>query len=277
MTPAREQLMGGAAAALPAYDWQRYTRWQRLARYLAYLATVFVLVWAVRTVDIYWPWVWDAPVQIGDLFSRMTPPKLSGLSGILSSLLETIHIATLATALSLFLSLPTALLAAQNTTPNRVTLWLGRLIVVATRSVNTIIWALLFVAIFGPGVVAGILAIAFRSIGFVGKLMAEAIEEIDVRPVEAIQATGAGKWKVVLYGIVPQILPAFYAVAILRWDINIRESTVLGLVGAGGIGLILQGSIDLFDWQTTATVLIAIVFVVIVGEVVSAMLRRQVI
>lgn len=267
--------MGGAAASLPAYDWQRYTRWQRLARYLAYLATVFVLVWAVRTVDIYWPWVWDAPVQIGDLFSRMTPPKLGGLSGILSALLETIHIATLATALSLFLSLPTALLAAQNTTPNRVTLWLGRLIVVATRSVNTIIWALLFVAIFGPGVVAGILAIAFRSIGFVGKLMAEAIEEIDVRPVEAIQATGAGKWKVVLYGIVPQILPAFYAVAILRWDINIRESTVLGLVGAGGIGVILQGSIDTFAWQTVATILIAIIVLVLIGEAITGLLRRR--
>jgi len=259
-----------------AYQWQRFTWQQRMVRFIAYLATVAVLFWSVRTLDIYWPWVWDAPKQIGDLLGRMSPPKVADLGTIMSALLETVHIATLATVLALVLAIPTAYLAAQNTTPNLVTLWLGRLIVVATRSVNTIIWALLFVAIFGPGVVAGILAIAFRSVGFVGKLMAEAIEEIDRRPVEAIEATGAGKAKVVLFGIVPQVLPAFYAVTILRWDINIRESTVLGLVGAGGIGLILQGAIDLFDWQTASTILIAILAVVIVGEVVSALLRKRV-
>lgn len=258
------------------YRWQRHSFTQRLARFGAYLVTVAVLVWSVSGLNIYWPWVWDAPVQIGDLFSRMSPPKLSGLREIGAALIETVHIATLATVLSLVLALPTAYLAAQNTTPNRVLLWVGRFIVVSTRSVNTIIWALLFVAIFGPGVVAGILAIAFRSIGFIGKLMAEAIEEIDKRQVEAIEATGAGRAKVVLYGIVPQVLPAFFAVAILRWDINIRESTVLGLVGAGGIGLILQGAIDLFDWQTVATILIAILGVVILGELVSAALRRRV-
>ncbi|HLV10868.1 MAG TPA: phosphonate ABC transporter, permease protein PhnE [Trueperaceae bacterium] len=258
------------------YRWQRFTTAQRLVRFVAYLGTVAVLVWAVRDLDIYWPWVWDAPVQIRDLFVRMSPPKLTGLVPIGQALIETVHIATLATVLSLLLALPTAYLAAQNTTPHPALLWLARLIVVSTRSVNTIIWALLFVAIFGPGVVAGILAIAFRSIGFVGKLMAEAIEEIDKRQVEAIEATGAGRGKVVLYGIVPQVLPAFFAVAILRWDINIRESTVLGLVGAGGIGLILQGAIDLFDWQTVATVLIAILGVVVLGEFVSAALRRRV-
>lgn len=261
---------------MSAYRWQRFTFSQRMVRFAAYLVTVAVLVWSVSDLDIFWPWVWDAPVQIGDLFERMSPPDVSSWREIGAALIETVHIATLATVLALVLALPTAYIAAQNTTPNRALLWLGRFIVVSTRSVNTIIWALLFVAIFGPGVVAGILAIAFRSIGFVGKLMGEAIEEIDKRQVEAIQATGAGRAKVVLYGIVPQVLPAFFAVAILRWDINIRESTVLGLVGAGGIGLILQGAIDLFDWQTVATVLIAILAVVILGELLSAALRRRV-
>ena len=261
---------------MSSYRWQRHSASERLLRFFAYLVTVAVLVWAVSGLDIYWPWVWDAPIQIGDLLGRMTPPKLGGLREIGAALIETIHIATLATALALVLALPTAYIAAQNTTPNRFMLWLGRFIVVSTRSVNTIIWALLFVAVFGPGVVAGILAIAFRSVGFVGKLMAEAIEEIDKRQVEAIEATGAGRGKVVLYGIVPQVLPAFFAVTILRWDINIRESTVLGLVGAGGIGLILQSAIDLFDWQTAATVLIAILIVVILGELLSAALRRRV-
>jgi hypothetical protein len=104
---------------------------------------------------------------------------------------------------------------------SRATLWLGRLILVSSRSVNTIIWALLFVAIFGAGIVAGILAIMFRSIGFIGKLLCEAIEEIDRRPVEALEATGASRLKVIVYAIVPQVMPTFWAVSILRWDINL--------------------------------------------------------
>ncbi|MEX0607708.1 MAG: phosphonate ABC transporter, permease protein PhnE, partial [Halofilum sp. (in: g-proteobacteria)] len=170
-----------------------------------------------------------------------------------------------------------ALISAQNTTPNRATLWLGRFILVSSRSVNTIIWALLFVAVFGPGVLAGILAIAFRSLGFLGKLMGEAIEEIDRAPIEALAASGATRGKVLLYGVVPQVMPTFFAVAILRWDINLRESTVLGLVGAGGIGIILQGAIDTFAWPTVASILLAIIALVVAGEIVAASLRRRVI
>ncbi|MEX0760561.1 MAG: phosphonate ABC transporter, permease protein PhnE, partial [Tistlia sp.] len=196
---------------------------------------------------------------------------------IAEALLETVNIATIATLISVFLSLPIALLAAQNTTPNRATLWLGRFILVSSRSVNTIIWALLFVAIFGPGALAGILAIIFRSIGFLGKLVGEAIEEIDRRPIEALEATGASRSKILLFGVVPQVMPTFFAVSILRWDINLRESTVLGLVGAGGIGLILQGSIDTFAWQTVSTILLAIIALVLFGEAVAAWLRERII
>lgn len=257
--------------------WQRYDGRQRLIRYVVLLLSMVVLYWAVSDIDIFWPWVWDAPNQIGSLGARMWPPDPSGLGEIVAALLETVHIATLATAMTIFVALPVSYIAAQNTTPNRACLWLGRFILVASRSVNTIIWALLFVAIFGPGVLAGILAIMFRSIGFVGKLMGEAIEEIDRRPVEAMQATGASKAKVIAYAVVPQVMPAFFAIIILRWDINIRESTVLGLVGAGGIGVILQGAIDTFAWPTVATILIAIIALVLLGEAVTGVLRRKVI
>ena len=261
---------------LKRYDWQRFSGPQRLGRFIAYLVTVVALVWTVRGLDIYWPWVWDSPGQISDLLVRMYPPDFSGWSAVLRSLLETINIATLATLLSLLFAIPTAYIAARNTSPHPAFVWLGRFILVSSRSVNTIIWALLFVAIFGPGAVAGVLAVAFRSVGFVGKLLAEAIEEIDPAQVEAMKATGAGPAKVLVYGIVPQVLPSFFAVTILRWDINIRESTVLGLVGAGGVGLILQGSIDLFAWRQVAAILIAILVIVILAEVVSAWLRRKV-
>jgi len=261
----------------PARRWARYDAKTQWTRYLITLVTVFAIVMAVRDIDIFWPWVWDAPQQISNLGARMWPPELSVWHLIFNAMLETVHIATLATFLTIFIALPVSYIAAQNTTPNALTLWLGRFILVSSRSVNTIIWALLFVAIFGPGVLAGILAVMFRSIGFVGKLMGEAIEEIDRKPVEAMVATGASQLKVVLYAIVPHVMPAFFAIIILRWDINIRESTVLGLVGAGGIGVLLQGSIDMFAWQTVATILLAIIVLVILGEALTSVLRKKVI
>ncbi len=263
--------------AVARREWQRYTPRQRWQRFAGFAAVVVGAAWALSTINVFWPWLLDAPQQMGDLFRRMVPPDVTRWRDILDALIETLNIATIATFFAVFLSLPIALISAQNTTPNRATLWLGRFILVSSRSVNTIIWALLFVAIFGPGVLAGIIAIAFRSLGFLGKLMGEAIEEIDRDPIEALEATGASRAKVLLYGIVPQVTPTFFAVAILRWDINLRESTVLGLVGAGGIGVILQGSIDTFDWRTVASILLAIIALVLAGEVISAWLRKKVI
>src|SRR5699024_4001367 len=127
------------------------------------------------------------------------------------------------------------------------------------------------------GALAGIVAIMFRSLGFLGKLIGEAVEEIDRSPVEALEATGASRAKVVLYAIVPQVVPTFLAVSLLRWDINLRESTVLGLVGAGGIGIILQSAINTLDWNTVATVLLAIILMVIAGEALAAWVRRRII
>ena len=258
-------------------EWARYTPRERLQRFAIFLLMALAIFWALTSIDVIWAWVFDAPQQMGDLFGRMVPPDLTNLPDILWVLVETVNIATIATAIAVVVSLPIAYIAAQNTTPNVLTLWLGRFILVASRSVNTIIWALLFVAIFGPGIVAGIVAIMFSSIGFIGKLLGEAIEEIDKRPVEALEATGASRFKVIVYAIVPQVMPTFWAVAVLRWDINLRESTVLGLVGAGGIGIILQGAIDTFNWQEAATVLLSILVLVVLGEIVSAWLRKRII
>jgi phosphonate transport system permease protein len=138
------------------------------------------------------------------------------------------------------------------------------------------VWGLLFVAIFGPGPLAGIWAIAARSIGFMGKLVAEAIEEIDEGVVEAIEATGASRLQVLLYGILPQVLPVIYGTTVYRWDINIRESTVLGFVGAGGIGILLYSSINQFLWQEVALILLSVFGVVIISEFVSAAVRKRI-
>ncbi|WP_417259144.1 phosphonate ABC transporter, permease protein PhnE [Celeribacter sp.] len=257
------------------HEWARFTPAQRMKRYVGLLTVTLVVVWALGSINVIWEWVWDAPFQLADLFARMVPPDPTNLPSILEATWQTINIATIATMFAIVLSLPVAYISAQNTTPNVVFLWLGRFILVSSRSVNTIIWALLFVAIFGPGIIAGIIAIMFRSIGFLGKLLGEAIEEIDPAPVEALEACGASRFKVVMYGIVPQVMPAFFAISILRWDINLRESTVLGLVGAGGIGVILQGAIDTFQWQEVSMVLLTILALVIAGEVISSTLRKK--
>jgi phosphonate transport system permease protein len=176
------------------------------------------------------------------------------------------------------MAVPVAFLAARNTTPNRFIIRpIALFIIVATRSINSLIWALLLIAIIGPGVFAGIVAISIRSIGFCAKLLYEAIEEIDENQVEAITATGASRLQVMAYGIVPQIMPAFAGIAVFRWDINIRESTVLGLVGAGGIGLQLSSSLNVLAWPQVSLILLVILFAVVIGEWVSAKVRGAII
>ena len=187
-------------------------------------------------------------------------------------------ISSIAITLALVFAIPVAFMAAKNTTPNKLILRpLALLIIVSSRSINSLIWALLLVSIIGPGIFAGTIAIALRSIGFTAKLLYEAIEEIDVNQVEAITATGASKAQIIAYGIVPQILPAFAGIVVFRWDINIRESTVLGLVGAGGIGLQLQSSLNILAWPQVTVILSLILVAVILSEWVSAKVRHAII
>ena len=256
--------------------WRRYSPRQSFIRYTWLLGVVAVAAWSVRALDIPWFYFLDAHVQAKDLVLRMWPPDLDYLNTLLAPLIETIHIATLGTAATIIIAFPVAFLAARNTTFNSVTWFIGRFILVTSRSVNTVVWGLLFVAIFGPGPLAGVWAITFRSIGFMGKLVAEAVEEIDEGVVEAIEATGASRLQVLWYGILPQVLPVIYGTTVYRWDINIRESTVLGFVGAGGIGILLYSAINQFQWQSVALILLAVFGVVVLSEFVSATVRQKI-
>lgn len=260
--------------------WMRRTRGETLLRWFGWLAGVAVFVWCWNRISAAttWFYVWDAPRIAGDILDRAMPPRWSYLDHLWKPIWDTLNIATLGTLLALVLAVPVAFMAARNTTPSRTLLRpLALLVIVATRSINSLIWALLLIAIIGPGIFAGILAIAIRSIGFCAKLLYEAIEEIDHGQVEAITATGASRWQVMAYGIVPQILPAFAGISVFRWDINIRESTVLGLVGAGGIGLQLSGSLNTLAWPQVSLILLVILFAVVLGEWVSAKVRSAII
>ncbi len=260
--------------------WHRRTTRAQLMIWAGWLigVAIFVYCWQLISEKTIWMFVADAPSQAADLGLRMIPPKWEYIHVLWQPIWDTLNIATLGTIIALILAVPTAFCAARNTTPSRAFVRpVALFIIVSSRSINSLIWALMLVTILGPGVFAGIIAIALRSIGFCAKLLYEAIEEIDESQVEAITATGASGAQRLCYGIVPQIMPAFAGISVFRWDINIRESTVLGLVGAGGIGLQLNASIMNLAWSQVAVVLIVIIATVILSEWVSAKVRHAII
>ncbi len=260
--------------------WQRRERGKQLAIWAGWLAgtAVFVYCWQLISEKTIWMFVLDAPNQAADLVERMVPPKWSYMNSLWLPLWDTLNIATLGTLMALVIAVPVAFCAARNTTPSVLLVRpVALFIIVSSRSINSLIWALMLVTIIGPGVLAGVIAIGLRSIGFCAKLLYEAIEEIDPNQVEAVTATGAAGPQVLNYGIVPQVLPAFAGITVFRWDINIRESTVLGLVGAGGIGLQLDASISNLAWTQVSLILLAILATVVVSEWVSAKVRHAII
>ena len=260
--------------------WKRLDTKSQVARWFGWLAGVAGFFWCWNRISetTTWFFVWDAPRIAGDILDRATPPRWSYIDRLWWPIWDTVNIATLGTIGALFMAVPIAFMAARNTTPSVYFIRpIALLIIVATRSINSLIWALLLIAIIGPGVFAGVIAIAIRSIGFCAKLLYEAIEEIDRTQVEAITATGASRWQVMAFAIVPQVMPAFAGITVFRWDINIRESTVLGLVGAGGIGLQLSASLNTLAWPQVSLILIVILFAVVISEWVSAKVRGAII
>jgi len=248
--------------------------------FMAWVLGLALCSWAfqVMTENTIWAFVTDAPAQAADIGSRMMPPDWFYINELLWPMWETLNIATLGTLLGTLIATPIAFLAAGNTTPSKVFVRpVALFIIVASRSINSLIWALLLVAIVGPGVLAGVIAIALRSIGFIGKLLYEAIEEVDPTQVEAMSATGAGTSQVMAWGILPQVAPTLVGISIFRWDINIRESTVLGLVGAGGIGMKLESALSTLAWPKVSMLLIAIFATVLVSEWVTAKVRQRLI
>ena len=259
--------------------WQRRDRRAAYIHWAATLAVGLVVLLCARIIgaQTHWEFLHTAPLQAQDLALRMFPPKWSYSLDLFGPLLDTLHIATLGTIIGVIIASPLAFLAARNTTPSvLVARPIALLLLVTSRSVNSLIWALLLVVILGPGLLAGVLAIALRSVGFCGKLLYEAIEEIDESAVEAVRSTGASPAQVLIYGVVPQIAPAFAGISIYRWDINIREATILGLVGAGGIGMALSASIDTLAWSQVGVIFLAILATVVLSEWVSAKARAAV-
>lgn len=260
----------------PSPVWEQHDPKQRILRFAGILVLIVLTVASWHALNVRYDYLADAPEQMEFLLRRMYPPDVAYSGEIIGPLIQTVNIAVIGTVFAIILSIPVAYIGAEHTTPNRFTYWLGKFLIVTSRSVHVIVWALIFIIVFGGGALAGIMAVTFRSIGFVSKLMAEEIEEIDTATVEAISATGANGLDVLIYSVVPQIKPAFIGVATYRWDINVREATIIGFVGAGGIGMELETRVNFFDWQAVLTILMAILGVVILSEMISAYLRAKV-
>jgi len=242
------------------------------------LGMLFVLgtMYAILVKDTDWARLTLA--SVGTTLARFAEFDTSIVPDLVEPTIDTALMATLASFLGLFLALPVAWLGARNITPlGRTSYVIGRALMTLSRSVHEIVWGLIFVSAVGLGVLAGVLAMAVRSVGFISKVIAEAIEDVEPGPIEAIRAVGGNKFQVLWYGIVPQVMPVVLGTVIFEWDINIRRSTIMGLVGAGGLGLVLFRQLARSNYGGVATVLCAVLLLIVVGEIVSHYARKAII
>jgi phosphonate transport system permease protein len=251
----------------------------RLRQALFLIAVLAVVAWSVDAILVK-DTDWDrlSWASVGKALAGFLILDWSVLTDLWQATLETVFMATLATLVGVFLALPVAWLGASNISPlGRFSYLVGRFLMTLSRSVHEIVWALIFVSAVGLGSLAGILALAVRSVGFISKILAEAIEDVDPKPVEAIRAAGGSKFQVLLFAILPQVVPVFLGSLIFEWDINIRRSTIMGLVGAGGLGLLLFRQMAMYNYGGVATVILAVLALILVGEIISHYARKSVI
>ncbi len=263
MSPALTQ-QTRSPAFLP--NWPARIAWFALAAYALYAASLLDVTWERFVLGIE-----NAIKFLG----RMMPPETeaSKMQLMMRGLYETLEIAVISSVLGILLSLPIGLLAARNLMPYWIT-WPMRLVIALCRSFHQVIVAIIFVKAVGFGALAGILALIVASIGFIAKLLAEAIEEISLKQVEAIRATGAPFMNVITYGVMPQVLTRFVGFATYQFDSNLRNSTMVGIVGAGGIGGTMFAAFQKFDYDFLLSILLAIIALIMVSEALQNRIKR---
>ena len=260
------------------------TRWRRppvmikndLWRRVIVGGIVLYLLLAIGSVDVNWPRVWEG-LDRGWRFIEgfLQPDFTSRWSDIKTGLIESLTMTLTSTVAGVAISIPIGIGAARNIAPAPVYA-VCRTIIAVSRSLQEIIVAILLVAMFGFGPFAGFLTLSFATIGFLAKLLAEDIEDIDERQVEAIRATGATWWQMIDYAVRPQVMPRLIGLSLYRLDINFRESSVIGIVGAGGIGATLNTAIDRYEYDSAGAILILIILIVMAAEYSSSHIRKWV-
>ena len=238
------------------------------------ILVIAYLIWSVGSLDIDWTRASHGLPRAADMFARMVPPDFGRWQLLVKGMIESVQMALAASLFGMMLAIPLGLCAARNLAPLPVYL-VGRALLAITRTFHEVIIAIFFVKIFGFGPLAGMLTLVVASMSFIGKMLAEDIENLPPGQMEAVRATGASFPKMLLYAIQPQILPRYLGVSIYRLDANIRHSTVVGIVGSGGIGQVLAASFSRYDYDFSLAILITIVALVFLGEFFSHWVRAR--
>jgi phosphonate ABC transporter permease subunit PhnE len=242
---------------------------------IALVALAVYVAYACSTLDFTWQRFLVGLGHGSRFVGRMWPPDLAvdKLELLYAGMVESLQIAIIATVVGVLLSLPLGMGAARNLAPLPIA-WTARALIALFRTFHPIIVAILFVKAVGFGALAGMLALIVASLGFLSKLVAEAVEEMSMRPVDAIRATGAPFLSLVIMGVLPQVMPRFIGFSAYQLDSNLRNSALVGLVGGGGIGAALFTAFQRFDYDFVLTIVLAIIAAVMIGEVVSGWMRR---
>jgi len=245
-------------------------------RYAIYAGAIIYLILAIGTVDVNWQRVVEGADRAGRFVGGFLQPDFTSRGReIWNGIVESMTMTLTATVVGVLISIPIGVGAARNVAPP-IIYYTCRSIIAVSRAFQEIVIAILFVAMFGFGPFAGFLTLAFATIGFLGKLLAEDIEEIAESQAEAIRATGASWFQLINYGIQPQVMPRLIGLSAYRLDINFRESAVIGIVGAGGIGATLNTAMSRYDYDTAGAILIIIIVLVMAAEYGSSHIRKWV-
>lgn len=245
-----------------------------LARAAALAGVLLAAGWSLRAIELDAERLLDALPRMAEFLGRMVPPDMSVAETVVRATLETVQIAFLGTLIAILASIPLAVLAASNLTSPIVHAPIKG-VLAAIRAVPLILMALFFVATVGLGALPGVLAVALHSTGMLAKFYAEALEEADAGPIEALDSAGAGWLQRVRYAVLPQVAPELLRDTLFRFELNFRESLILGLVGAGGIGLYIQLYIRAFQYDKVATLTLVVLVLVVAVEQASGVLRRR--
>ncbi|MFP8889449.1 phosphonate ABC transporter, permease protein PhnE [Natrialbaceae archaeon A-CW2] len=270
--------MAKRTEAYGSRSWERPTVfYNRFVKYGVYLAIIGFFAWSAWEMRVSPERLLAGGEAATNFLTGMFPPDFGTQQRelIWSGIVESVAMAIVATAIGVAVSIPVAFMAAANVAPKPIYL-AARGIISVARAFHELIIAIVAVIAVGIGPLAGIITLSFKTVGFFGKLLSEEIEEIDERQVEAIRATGANTAQIMLFGVLPQVVPRIVGLAIYRWDINLRSSTIVGIVGAGGIGLTLLHSFDRYEYDFTFAIILVILALVLLGEGISAVLRRRV-
>jgi phosphonate transport system permease protein len=218
----------------------------------------------------------DSSKYFGDILSRMLPPDFSNFKSLIYAMLETIEIAFLGTFIAIVLSIPMGLFSARNLAPNYVTFLIARIIIIFFRAIPEFIIAMILVIAVGFGAIPGVLALGLHTMGFLAKFYAEDIEHVNTGPIEALRSSGASKRQIIAFAVIPQIIPSFVANNLYILDRNIRMATMLGIVGAGGIGYELQSSFRMFEYQKVSAIIIIIFIAIFLIDHLSSFIRSKI-